>query len=147
MSVSDQAKPLILLAEDSDDDAFFFQRAFSRAALTCGLLRAENGKIAVDLLGKSRSAGTPPFLIFLDLKMPVMSGFDVLHWLKDSGFTPAPQVIVLSGSNDHEDRSRAFSLGATDYLVKPISSEVLRQRVMGALKQAEPSMVEAGVSL
>ena len=75
----------------------------------------------MELLGNRQFAGDAPFLIFLDLKMPVMSGFDVLQWLKNSGLKP--QVIVLSGSNDQADRSRAFSLGATDYLVKPISSE------------------------
>jgi len=144
MITPDQVRATVLLAEDSDDDAFFFQRAFSRASLSCELLRVANGKIAVELLGNRQLAGDAPFLIFLDLKMPVMSGFEVLQWLKNSGLKPLPKVIVLSGSNDQADRSRAFSLGATDYLVKPISSEILRQRVTSALKQAGPSPVEAG---
>src|SRR4051812_18527352 len=111
MILSDQAKPTILLAEDSDDDAYFFQRAFRRAGLSCELLRTENGKEAVDFLRNACSEGTP-FLIFLDLKMPILSGFDVLQWLRDSDFNPQPQVVVLSGSNDQADRTRAFGLGA-----------------------------------
>jgi CheY-like chemotaxis protein len=138
------AKPVILLAEDSDDDAYFFERAFGRAALTCQLLRASNGKIAVELLGSTRSAGTTPALIFLDLKMPVMSGFDVLQWLKSSGLNPMPAVIVLSGSNDHADRCRAFSLGAADYLVKPVTSELLRERVLRLGNTCESSRSGTG---
>jgi len=141
-----QSRPTILLAEDSDDDAYFFQRAFGRAALSCQLLRANNGKAAVELLGESRCSGTTPLLIFLDLKMPVMSGFDVLQWLKSSGLSPMPTVIVLSGSNDHADRSRAFSLGAADYLVKPITAELLRERVLRVAKVCDGSLVGTEVS-
>ncbi len=143
MTVPVQSKPTILLAEDSDDDAFFFERAFGRASLGCELLRASNGKIAVELLGNSPAAGLPS-LIFLDLKMPVMSGFDVLHWLKTSGLNPMPTVIVLSGSNDHADRSRALSLGAADYLVKPISPELLRERVLRVAKVCDRSLIGTG---
>ena len=144
MILAAQPKPIILLAEDSDDDAFFFQRAFRRAGLTCELLRVSNGKIAVELLGNTRSTGSTPALIFLDLKMPVMSGFDVLHWLKSSGLDPMPTVIVLSGSNDHADRSRAFSLGAADYLVKPITTEVLRELVLRVANVCDASLAGTG---
>ena len=137
MTVDVQEKPIVLLAEDSDDDAYFFQRAFRLAELTCELLRASNGKIAVELLEKSRSTGATPFLLFLDLKMPVMSGFDVLQWLRNSPLSPIPAVIVLSGSNDQDDRSRALNLGATDYLVKPITPDVLREHVLRVAKTCD----------
>ncbi len=144
MTLAIQHKPVILLAEDSDDDAYFFQRAFGRASLGCELMRASNGKIAVEVLGNSRGTGNTPPLVFLDLKMPVMSGFDVLHWIKSSGLDPLPTVIVLSGSNDHADRSRAFSLGAADYLVKPISAELLRAQVLRVAKVCDGALAGTG---
>lgn len=138
MIAKDNADLLIFLAEDSEDDAYFFQRALQKANVGCSLLRAANGKIAIDMLknaeGDSRRL---PFLIFLDLKMPVVNGFEILDWLRSSGIRPVPKVIVLSGSNDHDDRARALRLGAADYLVKPITSDVLRKKVFEALDQNE----------
>jgi CheY-like chemotaxis protein len=59
-------------------------------------------------------------VVFLDLKMPVLNGFEVLEWMATKPFPREMRVIVLSGSDHHEDRSRAAQLGATDYLVKPV---------------------------
>ncbi len=139
MTAKDQTPraPVLLLAEDSEDDAFFFQRAFRKVDAGCSLVRAENGKVAIDLLRHTMSeSGVAPILVFLDLKMPVMSGFEVLEWLQLSGIKPAPKVIVLSGSNDQDDRRRALKLGATDYLVKPITPEILREKIMGEVGHA-----------
>ena len=135
MIETDESKPLIFLAEDSEDDAYFFQRAFQKANVGCSLMHATNGKAALEMLEKAvaRCPEPPMTLMFLDLKMPVMSGFEVLEWLKRSALKPSPQVIVLSGSNDQDDRARALSLGASDYLVKPISHDILRERISGFL--------------
>jgi CheY-like chemotaxis protein len=138
MIAANKGEPLIFLAEDSEDDAFFFQRAFQKARLGCSLLHAQNGKIAIDML--KRVADRSKFgraLVFLDLKMPVMSGFEVLEWLRFSGFDPAPKVIVLSGSNDQDDRGRALGLGAADYLVKPITADILREKILGAFDSVQ----------
>ena len=116
----DKQNPAILLAEDSDDDAFFFERALRKACTPCSLVRARNGKIAIELLSGSSASALEPLLIFLDLKMPVMSGFDVLAWLASSPIASKPKVFVLSGSNDQTDKERALALGAAEYLVKRI---------------------------
>ena len=98
------------------------------------------------MLGRCGSgAETTPILIFLDLKMPVMSGFEVLEWLRFSGLEPAPKVIVLSGSNDQDDRGRALSLGAAEYLVKPITAELLSERILGQLDLLRPGRTETSV--
>jgi CheY-like chemotaxis protein len=135
MIETNESTPLIFLAEDSEDDAYFFQRAFRKANVGCSLMHATNGKAALEMLEKAvaRCPEPTPTLMFLDLKMPVMSGFEVLEWLQRSPFTPPPHVIVLSGSNDQDDRARALSLGASDYLVKPISHDILRERISGFL--------------
>jgi CheY-like chemotaxis protein len=137
---TDKPIPTILLAEDSEDDAYFFQRAFRKTATNCSLLRAGNGKLAVDALSKAAAESSLPLLMFLDLKMPVMSGFEVLEWLKSANLPGKFKVIVLSGSNDDADRARAFSLGAAEYLVKPITADVLKAKISGELKQTEPEM-------
>jgi CheY-like chemotaxis protein len=109
-------------------------------------LRAENGKVAIEMLGREAAqSGLWPILIFLDLKMPVMSGFEVLEWLRFSGIDPLPKVIVLSGSNDHADIERALSPGAADYLVKPITAEILRERILGQLNLPCAGQAEAKV--
>lgn len=141
------SQPLILLAEDSDDDAFFFERAFRKAAAGCSLLRAENGKRAVEMLARlGKRAEAPPLLCFLDLKMPVMNGFEVLEWLRFSGLKYKPKVIVLSGSNEQGDRKKALELGAADYLVKPITAELLRERILGELEEAQRGQMETRAS-
>lgn len=134
----------ILLAEDSEDDFYFFQRAFRKAGVNCALIRAANGKAAIDLLSRDRPL---PLLIFLDLKMPVLSGFDVLEWMVSARLNPAPKVFVLSGSNDQADMDRAASLGAAGYLVKPISAELLKERLSAALKLRQSSRAEMGAAL
>jgi CheY-like chemotaxis protein len=125
--------PSILLAEDSDDDAYFFQRALKKTCLPCRLLRAANGKLAIQMLeeifnGDPQPQRAPDF-VFLDLKMPVMSGFEVLEWIKHSHNSKGLRVIVLSGSNDQADRARAEGLGASEYLVKPITPHDLERHL------------------
>lgn len=132
-STTKKVFPSILLAEDSDDDAFFFQRALSKACPDCHFQRARNGKVALQLLeatmhGNSEN-GAPPVLLFLDLKMPLMNGFEVLESLKSRQLHKNLRIIVLSGSNDYSDRERAAALGASEYLVKPISRNDLAERL------------------
>ena len=145
MTSKEKTEPVILLAEDSDDDAFFFQRAFLKVKAGCALVRAENGKVALETLRARLDRSEPmPLLFFLDLKMPVMSGFEVLEGLRI--FDSVPKVIVLSGSNDQNDRSRALSLGAADYLVKPITTDVLRERIFNQLSVLPPAQRQTKVN-
>lgn len=125
--------PTILLAEDSDDDAYFFRRALKKTSLDCSLLRAANGKVAIQMLEKAAGNDSEkralPDVLFLDLKLPVMSGFEVLEWIKAANLSPPLKVLVLSGSNDQADRVRAAELGASSYLVKPIKADELRRHL------------------
>lgn len=138
MIANESCQPVIFLAEDSKDDAYFFQRAFRKADVGCSLLHAENGKLAIEMLKNANpAAGSVPILMFLDLKMPVVSGFEVLEWLQASKLNPAPKVIVLSGSSEQDDRVRAFNLGAADYLVKPITAAILRRIILEELNSLQ----------
>lgn len=146
--LSPAVPPLILLAEDSEDDAYFFQRALKKTGLACSFVRASNGRLAVELLEKANSnEGNTnlPDILFLDLKMPVMSGFEVLEWIKSADLSFRLRVIVLSGSNDDADRIRAAALGAADYLVKPITPADLKNQVekLSAARQEARVPVES----
>lgn len=123
-------RPTLLLAEDSSDDAYFFERALKRSQMDCDLVHVSDGSAAVDALRKAQETGEGlPDLIFLDLKMPVMNGFEVLEWIQGQQFPSAPEVIVLSGSDHDADQRRARALGASDYLVKPITVDLLTKRL------------------
>ena len=120
--VTDSNGPLLLLVEDSEDDAFFFSRTLLKAGVSCSLKHVTNGAQAIDFLRSTMSSGnqTIPQTVFLDLKMPVLNGFEVLDWMRMQSFPVPITVIVLSGSEHQEDQERASQLGAADYLVKPV---------------------------
>lgn len=122
--------PRLLLIEDSDDDTFFFEAALKRSGLICELTHAADGRAALDIL-QAVQAGTKsqPDLLFLDLKLPVFSGFEVLTWIRDRAWNPPLRVIVLSGSEHARDVNHATALGAAGYVVKPISAERLKSLV------------------
>lgn len=118
------SKSHILLVEDTDDDAFYFQRRVQKSGLDCLVDHVTDGAQAIAYIQKA-AASQPqvlPHVMFLDLKMPVMNGFDVLEWLQKQSFKFQMLVIVLSGSEHQDDKDRAAKLGAAEYLVKPIKA-------------------------
>jgi DNA-binding response OmpR family regulator len=66
-----------------------------------------------------------PALIVLDLKMPIVDGFDVLRWLGTRAELKHLPVVVLTSSNQPADRSRALELGAREYFIKPSNPSAL----------------------
>lgn len=120
----------VLLVEDSEDDAFFFERIARRAGLNLHLTHAINGLVAVDILQAALASPTPashlPDLVFLDLKMPEFTGFEVLSWVREQPALADLKIIVLSGSEDAADIRRATSLGAQACFTKPIQAGQLQ---------------------
>lgn len=117
----------ILVAEDNDDDFYFFRRAVRAADIENPVLRFRDGSELVEFLkklGPSESQQNGPWLMFIDIGMPIMSGFEVLEWLNEKNTDLRFLPIVLSGSSSSEDMKRSFALGAYEYLVKPIAPAV-----------------------
>ena len=81
---------------------------------------ASNGQLAVDAVMQQK-----PDLILLDLLMPVMDGFGVIETLRGNESYKDIPIIVLSALNSAEDVSRAFKLGANDFINKPVIMEKL----------------------
>ena len=120
------ARRTILVADDSNDDAFFLKRAFLKAGINAPLQFVTDGRAAVEYLTGTnayadRAAYPFPKLLLLDIKMPMMNGFDVLRWLKQNPDLKRLNVAMLSSSSEEQDVNLAYDLGANSYLVKPSS--------------------------
>jgi CheY-like chemotaxis protein len=118
------SQPAVLVADDDSNDIFFLRRAFQKAGFTCPILDVPDGERAICYLSGSdgfadRSRFPVPTLLFLDLKMPKVSGFEVLEWLQKHHRPAELKVVVLSSSNLQSDMQKARALGAHDYRVKP----------------------------
>ena len=117
-------RQIILIVEDNDDDVFALKRALRKAGIANPLHVAVQGQEAIDYLagqGKysDRSQFPLPFLVFLDLKMPFVGGFEVLKWIRQQPALSDIVVVILTGSDEVRDHQQAYSLGARSYLVKP----------------------------
>jgi CheY-like chemotaxis protein len=131
--------PTILLVEDNDDDVFAMQRALRKAQITLPVQVVTNGQKAVDYLSgagdySDRNYYPFPSLVFLDLKLPYIHGFEILGWIREQPGIRDLAVVVLTSSGEESDRNRADTLGVYSYIVKPPEPQQLR-RLLEALPQ------------
>jgi len=120
----------ILLVEDSEDDAFLMKRTLNAAGVANPVFVVTDGEQAVDYLAGNgvyadRAAYPLPAVVFLDLKLPLKSGHEVLAWIRAQNAFESLLVIVLTSSDEPADLRRAYSLGASSYLVKPLTPKQL----------------------
>src|SRR5436190_13912843 len=102
-------RPSILLVEDSEDDAFFFRRTLRRSGYEGQFVHVDDGGRAIRHLEKAWAGEVSmPDLVFLDLKIPTFSGFEVLAWIGLQHFNPRLEIAVLSGSEQGGDVTRAL---------------------------------------
>jgi len=116
-------QPLLLLVDDNSDDVSIALRAIGRAGLPVEVQTRRNGREALEALHLYDGAdGEPlrPRVIFLDLRMPQVDGFEVLRRLRRAAPTRDIPVVVISSSQRPEDVRRSYELGANSYLVKRI---------------------------
>jgi CheY-like chemotaxis protein len=118
----------ILFAEDSIDDAALTLRALKKSGLTNPIYHVKDGAEALDFMycrGEyaHRNSNSHLKLILLDLKMPKVSGSEVLEKLKaDPQFKNIP-VVILTSSKEDPDIKRCYGLGANSYIVKPVECD------------------------
>jgi CheY-like chemotaxis protein len=126
----------ILVAEDEESDVVLLRMALEKAGVPNPLITARDGQETIEYLSgegqfSDRTTNPLPGLLILDLKMPRMTGFDVLCWLAANPAFKELPVVVLSSSSYEEDMTKARQLGAREYYVKPHSLkqlvEILRQ--------------------
>jgi CheY-like chemotaxis protein len=126
MAISDDF--CILVVEDRPDDVFVLKRAFQEAGLSRPLVVACDGEEALNYLDgctgpQSSETVSTPALMLLDLKMPRVSGFEIVSWVRNNRYFSHLPIIVFSDSNEVSDIDRALGLGASDYRVKPTKPE------------------------
>lgn len=119
----------VLLAEDNEDDLFLSKRVLAKAGVS-PVFHVADGKEAIDYLSgqgeyTDRSRHPLPAVMLLDLKMPGLSGHEVLEWLRAQPALRGLKVFVLTSSGETRDRERVEKAGAQGYFVKPLTSEHL----------------------
>ncbi len=125
---------VILLLEDNDDDAFFFQRVVDKVGLDLQTHRAHNGQEGIDyLLGagsfSDRARFPLPTIVLVDLKMPVCDGYDFLAWKAGQDNFACLPAIVMTSSRQESDIRRCYQLGAHSFTAKVSTMELLRERI------------------
>ena len=123
----------ILLVEDDEVDVMNVRRAFERNNVTNPLYVAGNGLEALQILRD----GTVPRerrLILLDLNMPKMNGIGFLQALRADPDLASTPVVILTTSNDDQDKIDAYNLNVAGYLLKPVTFSNFCER-MSALNK------------
>jgi len=125
----------ILLIEDNADDAYLASRVIGKVC-TDQIIVARDGEEASDMLQKmvGDAAQTRIRLVLLDLKLPKISGIEVLQTIRSTPELRNLPVAVLTSSDNDLDQERCRELGILDYIYKPMSAERL-QRVLNRNKE------------
>lgn len=114
----------ILLVEDNPNDAELILRALKKNNLANHVLHAADGAQALDLLlgdgNTDKESRYPPRVVLLDLKLPKMSGLEVLKAIRQQPRTRDLPVVIVTSSREDPDIRRAYELGANSYVVKPV---------------------------
>jgi len=137
----------ILLVEDNRMDVELTLDAFKEARLLNTIYVSSNGQDALDYLfgrGKyaDRNAYPMPNLVLLDLKLPGVDGFEVLHQVKSTPILKRLPVIILTSSKEEGDRALTYDIGANSYIVKPVSFDGF----LDVIKQIEGYWISLNVA-
>ena len=124
----------ILLVEDNPQDAELTTRALKKNNLANRLITVEDGAEALDFIfcrGKyaTRNNGQSPKVVLLDLKLPKVSGLEVLRALKQDEKTRSIPVVIVTSSREDPDIKTAYALGANSYVVKPVEFDAFAESV------------------
>ena len=139
---------IILLVEDNADDEKLTLRALEKNNIRNEVVVARNGAEALDFLfgtggHTGRDLNVMPQVVLLDLKLPKLNGLEVLRRLRTDDRTKLLPVVILTSSNEEQDRIQGYGLGANSYVRKPVDfnqfSEAARQLGLYWLVLNEPA--------
>jgi CheY-like chemotaxis protein len=148
-------KKIIVIVDDREDDRMLLDRSLRKLEVTNPILHLEDGDEVISYLrGEGRFSDRTiypfPSVLFLDLRMPRVSGYQVLDWIQRRQMKDGLLVIVLSDLHATEVISRAYHLGADSFLIKPAKEEDLHEFILSfpsywemATRDGEPMTVES----
>jgi len=119
MKTNGQNNP-ILLIEDNPLDLDLTLRAFAQQKITNPILVARDGEEALAYIPKWDAGEPEPVVILLDLKLPKVSGLEVLEMIKSHPKYKTIPIVVLTSSDESSDVKKAYILGVNSYIVKPV---------------------------
>jgi diguanylate cyclase (GGDEF)-like protein len=120
-------KPLVLVADDDATHRRVLQEVLEDAGFQVAV--AENGEVALDLF-----TATQPDAVLLDVEMPELDGFEVCKRIRAQETLRETPIFIITGREDDQAVERAYSVGATDFLNKPIGLTVLPHRIRYVLR-------------
>ncbi|HMD38942.1 MAG TPA: response regulator [Candidatus Acidoferrum sp.] len=125
---------IILLVEDNPDDEALMVRALKKNNILNEIAVARDGVEALEYLFAEgayvdRDTSVEPQVILLDLKLPKLDGLGVLRRLRADPRTKLLPVVLLTSSNEEEDRLNGYGLGANSYVRKPVDFDQFREAI------------------
>lgn len=117
----------ILLVEDNQDDESLALRALGKCPVRSHAVVARDGAEALELL--HGDSPLPADLVLLDLKIPKVTGHEVLRRIREHEATCHIPVVMLSSSDEHADIDRAFDFGANSYVQKPVDPDAFVEMI------------------
>ena len=138
----------IIIVDDASEDATLASRVLNQCKILNPVRIFKSGQECIDYFEKigSRSAGTLPCLLLLDLAMSPMGGVDVLRHLRNSENAKDSVLVMLSGVTDYKIIHEGYQLGATTFLFKPLRAEDVL-RMIKAMRGLTVTTVGAGYIL
>ncbi|WP_454784558.1 ATP-binding protein [Legionella sp. WA2024007413] len=119
----------ILFVDDLKEDLEFTKIILERARIKFNLFIAQSGTDALNLLHDQCARNNPIDLIFLDINLPGMDGFEILKQIQTDKQLNKTPVIMCTGSDYSKDREKSAALGAAGYLIKPIEKKSLHDLI------------------
>lgn len=132
MNTSGVLPPLIIV-DDNEDDVFIVAKRLKSAGVPNSLIHFRDGAEAFEFLKQfcppAKTSVQLPCLMFLDINMPGLSGFDILLWARKQPALAKMKIVVLSGANEEFDAKISAKLGADEYVLKVPEADDLRRLI------------------